>query len=543
MKKILKEEKALEDAERRYRSIFQSAPEVMAIADMKGVVTDVNEAAVLLSGYTRDELVGKHFTKIPVFNARDIPRYVKVFGSLIRGKTPEPFEISLTTKDGKTLYAEVHLGIIESGGEKLGIYAFFRSITDRKRAEEELSVSDARFRSLAENAADILLTIDLDGRFTYFSKDYDEETGFTAEELIGRSIGDILTLQSKLKAFRRLARWINGEREFSPMMLWVETKKGETLPFEINDSPIIEDGKLKGIIVVARNVEERYMMEERNRRSEERLKILFENAPDAIFLGDYKGTIIDGNKTAERMLGYTRDELKGKTMLSVDLLPLDQIPKFSRSMARSALGQPTGPEEFVIKRKDGERINVEVSTYPVKIEDRSLALGIARDITRRKKIEGALKDSEDQFKNWIEVVPVVVMNVDLAGMVTYVNKAFEEGSGYNREEVIGRPAAELGLVSDEVVEFLLKRMAERLDGAPSERHEALFRGINGQERWIELQSILLTDESGSPTGFQIIGIDITERVEYREMLESLVNEFSKVERVKGVDKKLPIGIA
>jgi len=536
VKILLKEEKSLKDSEGQYRWIFQSAPEVMALADMKGIVTDVNEAAVLLSGYTRDELVGKHFTKIPVFTTRDIPRYVKVFGSLIRGKTPEPFEISLTTKDGKTLYAETHLGIIESGEEKLGIYAFFRSITDRKRAEEELSVSDTRFRSLAENAADILLTIDLDGRFTYFSKDYDEDTGFTAKELTGRSIGDILTLQSKLKAFRRLARWIKGEREFSPMMLWVETKKGETLPFEINDSPILEDGKLKGIIVVARNVEERYMMEERNRRSEERLKILFENAPDAIFLGDYKGTIIDGNKAAEKLLGYSRDELMGKNMLSVDLLPLDQIPKFSRSMARSALGQPTGPEEFVIKRKDGEKINVEVSTYPVKIEGKSLALGVARDITRRKMIESALKDSEDQFENWIEAVPVVVMNVDLEGKVTYVNKAFEGSSGYTREEVIGRPAAELGLVSDEVVEFLLKRMAERLDGAPSQHHETLFRNLDGQERWIELQSILLTDESGSPTGFQIIGIDITEKVEYREMLESLVNEFSEVERIRGVVK-------
>ena len=530
---MLKEEKALVDAEGPYRSIFQSAPEVMAIADMKGVVTDVNKAAVLLSGYTRDELVGKHFTRIPVFNTRDIPRYAKIFRSLIRGKNPEPFEISLTTKDGKTLYAEVHLGIIKSGDDKLGIHAFFRAITDRKHVEEELSVSDARFRSLAENAADILLTIDLDGRFTYFSKDVDEDTGFTAEELLGKNIGDILTLQSKLKAFRRLARWISGEQEFSPMMLWVETKNGETLPFEINDSPILEDGKLRGIIVMARNVEERYRMEERNRRSEERLKILFENAPDAIFLGDYKGTIIDGNRTAERLLGYSRDELIGKNMLSVDLLPLDQIPKFSRSMARSALGRPTGPEEFVINRKDGEKLTVEVSTYPVEIDDKSLALGVARDITRRKLIENALRESEDQFKNWMDSVPVVVINVDLAGKVTYVNKAFEEGSGYNREEIIGRNAVDLGLVSEEMVEFLLKRMAERLDGAPSQRHETLYRDLSGQERWIELQSIMLTDESGSPTGFQIIGIDITERVEYRKMLEALVNEFSGVKRERG----------
>jgi len=516
-------EDALEESEERFKTLFHSAPDAIAIGDMKGVITEVNDATLKLSGYTRDELVGKHFSKLPSFRARELPRYIKIFNTLLRGRIPEPFEIPLLKKDGTTDWAEVHLGFLESGGKRVGIQAILRNISDRKIIEEELRESEARYRSLAENAADILLTIDLEGRFTYFSKEYDEDTGYTAEELIGKNIGDILTLQSKLKAFRRLARWINGEREFSPMMLWVETKKGETLPFEINDSPILVDRKLTGMMIVARNVEERYKMEERNRRSEERLKILFENAPDAIFLGDRKGNIVDSNRTAENLLGYSRGELIGKNLLTSGDIPRNQITKVTRELARTVLGQPRGPFEFTINRKDGDQITVEVSTFPVKIEDRSLILGIARDVSERKKIQDTLRESEEKFRNWIENAPVGILNIDLVGYITYINNKFEEETGYSREEVIGKNFLELGLVSDETADLLVERMRDRLSGAPAQRMEVLVNHRDGGTKWVEIEGRVLEDE-GSPTGLQLIATDINEKVEYRGKLESLVHE-------------------
>jgi len=519
----LGKEDALEESEERFKTLFHSAPDAIAISDMKGVITEVNDATLKLSGYTRDELVGKHFSKLPSFRARELPRYIKIFNTILRGRIPEPFEIPLLKKDGTTDWAEVHLGFIESGGKRVRIQAILRNITDRKKIEDELKESEARYRNLAENAADILLTIDLEGRFTYFSKEYDEDTGYTAKELVGKSIGDILTIQSKLKAFRRLARWINGELEFSPLMLWVETKKGKTLPFEINDSPILENRKLTGIVIVARNVEERYRMEERNRRSEERLKILFENAPDAIFLGDRKGTIVDGNRTAETLLGYPRDELIGKNLLTSGIIPRNQIPRVTSELTRTALGQPTGPNEFTINRKDGDQITVEVSTFPVKIEDQSLVLGIARDVSERKKIQDTLKESEEKFRNWIENAPVGILNIDLVGYITYINDKFEEETGYSRDEVIGKNFLELGLVSDDTADLLVERMRDRLSGAPTQRMEILINHKNGGTKWVEIEGRVLDDE-GTLTGLQLIATDINEKVEYRRKLESHVHE-------------------
>ena len=127
--------------------------------------------------------------------------------------------------------------------------------------------------------------------------------------------------------------------------------------------------------------------EEALRESEERLKILFEYAPDGVYLNDLKGTFIDGNRAAQELVGYERSELIGQSFLKLKLLSARQILRAAALLARNALGRPTGPDEFVLNRKDGTRVPVEIRTYPVKIKGQTLALGIARDITERKRFD------------------------------------------------------------------------------------------------------------------------------------------------------------
>ena len=136
-----------------------------------------------------------------------------------------------------------------------------------------------------------------------------------------------------------------------------------------------------------RLAEEKLRAEEALRDSEERLRILFEYAPDGVYLNDLKGTFIDGNKAARELVGYERSELIGQSFLKLKLLSARQIRKAAALLAGNALGRPTGPDEFVLRRKDGTRVPVEIRTYPVKIKGETLVLGIARDITERKRFD------------------------------------------------------------------------------------------------------------------------------------------------------------
>ena len=102
--------------------------------------------------------------------------------------------------------------------------------------------------------------------------------------------------------------------------------------------------------------------------SEERFRIIFEYAPDAYYLNDLKGTFINGNRVAEFLTGYKREELIGKSFLSLNLLSPDQIPKAAALLAKNALGKSTGPDEFTLNKKNGGKISVEITTYPVSVD-------------------------------------------------------------------------------------------------------------------------------------------------------------------------------
>ncbi len=124
--------------------------------------------------------------------------------------------------------------------------------------------------------------------------------------------------------------------------------------------------------------------------SRERLKILFELAPDGYYLSDLKGSFVDGNKAAEDIIGCKKEELIGNSFLKLKLLTTEQLPKAAKGLAMNALGRPTGPDEFTLLRKDGSKVPVEIKTFPVKVRGQSLVLGIARDITDRKEQEKQL---------------------------------------------------------------------------------------------------------------------------------------------------------
>ncbi|HOT76555.1 MAG TPA: PAS domain S-box protein, partial [Candidatus Wallbacteria bacterium] len=128
--------------------------------------------------------------------------------------------------------------------------------------------------------------------------------------------------------------------------------------------------------------------------AEENFQTIFEYAPDAYYVSDLKGNFINGNRAAECLVGYDRRDLIGKNYMQTGILTSDQVPKAVWLLAKNAIGLPTGPDEFVLKRKDGLNITVEIMTYPVKFSSKAVVLGIARDITARKQIENEIKNKE-----------------------------------------------------------------------------------------------------------------------------------------------------
>ena len=140
-----------------------------------------------------------------------------------------------------------------------------------------------------------------------------------------------------------------------------------------------------------REIAERKQVEEALENSKKRLKILFDFAPDPSFLLDLEGNILDGNHAAEKMSGYLKDEIIGMNIMTQELIPASQALKAKASLAKSAMGNPVARDEYTINRRDGTQIEMEISTYPVKIDRESQVLCIGRDITERKRMELVLE--------------------------------------------------------------------------------------------------------------------------------------------------------
>ncbi len=240
------------------------------------------------------------------------------------------------------------------------------------------------------------------------------------------------------------------------------------------------------------------------------LRHLFDYAPDAYFLSDLRGTIVDGNLEAERLLGYKREELVGKSYLSAGILSAGQVPKAAALLARNAFGKATGPDEFTLRRKDGTHITVEIRTFPTSINGRTLILGIARDITPRKKFEEEISAWQKRYELIIAASGQVVYDYDLTTGQIIWSGSLEQVLGYSCQEM-GGIEEWTGMIHpddrDEAVRLL--EAAERELSVYDVDYR--FRHKKGGYRWLHDRGFFMADKDGRAQ--RMIGMmqDITDR--------------------------------
>lgn len=196
--------------------------------------------------------------------------------------------------------------------------------------------------------------------------------------------------------------------------------------------------RLVGII---QDISERKKAEEALRKSEEKWKIIFEFAPDACYLHDLQGTMVYANQVAGRLIGCERHELIGKNLLEMGILDGEGVERAKAKLALIAQGNASGPNEYRIHRKDSQNIVLEIRAYPVEIDHETLVLGIARDVTERKRAEAELKASEERYRHVFESVndAAFVRPINADGSVARfidVNTVACKRLGYSREELL-----------------------------------------------------------------------------------------------------------
>ena len=372
--------------------------------------------------------------------------------------------------------------------------------------------------SAIESSINAIAIADLHGTLTYVNPSFLRLWGYEdAQEVLGKQNVEFWQHKEKakdvVKALYDEGTWI-GE---------LSAKRKDSSLFDVQlSASIVKNENDEPICMMASflDITERKKAEEELKGSEERLKILFEYAPDAYYLNNLKGIFLDGNKTAEELIGYKREELIGKSFLKLKMLSPDQILKAAGLLAKNKLGKSTGPDKFILNRKDGNQIPLEIRTIPVKIKGQSLVLGIARDITERKKSEEKLRESEEKFRNIVELSPDGIIIIDLKGIIITCNPAFLSLTGFSKKEIVGKhftklPTSRRRHVKD--IPKYTKMFNTILRGEVPKPLEMTWLHKDGTVRLGEFH-VSLMKKDRKTIGIQVIARDITERKQAEEAL-------------------------
>jgi len=387
----------------------------------------------------------------------------------------------------------------------------------------------------------VLLTPDT--RVRYANTAFVRTLGISAEHYLHRKLPNhwLREPRESLPQLRELLHEVGrSEGDPEPIRLSLRSSDGAEIPTEVHARswPGCPDGLSSLIVVtfsdVGQDVTELRRVQEELRHSEERLKIIFECAPDAYYLCDLKGHFVDGNRAAEEMVGCRREELIGKSFLKLNLLPASQIPKAASALIRNAMGRPTGPDEFTLNRRDGAQRAVEISTYPVRIRGQVLVLGIARDITERKRAQEELRDSEAKYRALHESSRDGCVATDLDGKILECNTAFQEMVGYTADE-LGQLTYE-DITPPRWHDREAKIVAEQVfTRGYSDLYEKEYIHKDGTVFPIELRLYLQKNRAGDPIGLWAVVRNISERQRAQEEIlrekafsESLINSLPGV---------------
>lgn len=305
-----------------------------------------------------------------------------------------------------------------------------------------------------------------------------------------------------------------------------EYPDGSTRHFIMTATPFRgPEGKVTGIIEQYKDITDRKRAEETLRESEKRFRALFEYAPDAYYLHDFDGTFIDGNKAAEELVGYKRDELIGNSFFDLHLLSPDDLSRAAAALELNKKGHNTKSAEYLLRRSDGVTIPVEISAYPIRIDGENMVLGIARDVSERKRAEEALRKSEEKYRILVENAQEGIWAIDAKAYTTYVNEFMANMLGYTVNEMIGK---HLFAFIDEKTRKTAEMNLERRRKGIKEEHDFEFVRKDGKKIYTRLETTPLTDGNGMYSGALACVSDITEQKQAEDALRESEERYRKL---------------
>jgi PAS domain S-box-containing protein len=506
--------------------MLDAAPVIINIIDEFGRIRYANRASVHQYGYdTAEEMAGLTVQEL------DVPEH----GSLIEtrmakvmAKGEVRFEVQHRRRGGSVFPLEVMAKRIAWEGRN-AVLSIAVDVSERKKADEALMHSYDLMQYVIEHTNSMVAVHDRDLRYVYVSQRYVDEFRIKEPNIVGKHHYEI---------FPNLPHRL---RDVHQRVLAGEVLGAERDPYHHEDGTIdwmnwqcrpwyAGDGSVAGIVVYIQNMTEWVQADEALRRSEEFQRAIISASPLGIITLDLEGQVLSWNKAAERMYGWSCEEVKGKLQPNV---PEDQLEISRARRAKVIRGESFNQYEVTRIRKDGSSIEVSISTVPIYDKDGHISaiLGVHMDITERRKAEEARRLSEYRYRAIFEQASDGIIVHDLAGNLVDFNDVAAFQSGWTREELIGKTVFDF-LVDKDRNEIL--ELWDRLPMHEPVMIEKMHRKKDGTSlpAEVKIEKVLFDDQK------MIVALvrDLTERKEHEKQQERVNAQLAQAQKMEAVGR-------
>jgi diguanylate cyclase (GGDEF)-like protein/PAS domain S-box-containing protein len=479
-----------------------------------------------IAGYKDTELIGTYSLGNIYPDDREMVREEAI--KCLKGKSIEPYEYRFIKKNDEVMWALETITPIVYKGERATLGSFM-DITGRKKMEETLRQNEERYRTILDEMADAYFEVDVTGNYTFVNDAVCRHLGYSKEELIGTSFRDQMSkeeLDKVYKAFGKIYMTGKPERGIFYKLL---RKDGTTGFAEMTGFPLKnQQGEVIGFRGVGRDITERRQIEEALRQSEEKHRNIIESIEDGYYEVDLAGNFTFFNDSTCEIYGYSREELMGMSHRQIaDKENSKKVFEAFNEIYRTGIAGSIFDYEII--RKDGTRRQIEISAS-LKKDSSGNPIGFSgtiRDATERKKMEEALRQSEERYRTILDEMEDAYFEVDIAGNYTFVNDSCCRHLGYSKEELIGTSFR--GQMAKEEFKKVYQAFGNIYTTIKPQRG-ILYKLLrkDGTTGFAEMTGFPLQNQKGEVIGFRGVGRDITERKRMEEALRDSEKRFREL---------------
>ncbi len=402
-----------------------------------------------------------------------------------------------------------------------------KSEAESKRAEEFERLLHQN-KLILNSAGEGIFGLDLQGNHTFVNLSAARMLGYEVKELIGRHSHKIWHhskadgspyLEEECPIYK--AYKDGTVHHVTDEVFW--RRNGTSFPVEYTSTPIIEDDKLVGAVVIFKDTTERKQAEEALRESEERYRKLIQQSVEAIYMFDPETKrVLETNNAFLDFLGYTAEEVQTLTLYDFVAHDRESIDAYVQQILTSGA---TTIGERLWRCKDKALIDVRVTASKIQQRGKDICFAVARDITERKRAEVAIRKSERFLNTIFESINDPFNILDRDYRIIKANKSYAQMRGKTVEQLLGRRCYEVLYNRNNICEEC--SVKETFDSGRPNTKEKLASFPGGSNTWIEIYTYPIFDEAQNVLNVIEYTRDITNRKIAEEALRESLKKSQK----------------